>query len=70
MDEAIEEGIISIVPMTGAAMVGARTQNSGGVGYPVSSLKVAPKLLETGMSITSTDVDGVGVKPVTIGAKC
>ena len=57
LDEAIEDEIISIVPMTGAAMVGARTQNSGGVGCPVSSLKVAPKLLETGMSVTSTDMD-------------
>ena len=49
-DEATEDGIISVVPMTRVAMVGVGTQNSGGVGYPVSSLKVAPKLLETGMS--------------------
>ena len=57
LDEATEDEIISVVPMTGAAMVGAETQNSGGVGCPMSSLKVAPKLLETGMSITSTDMD-------------
>ena len=53
----IEDGIVLVVPMTGATVVGARTQNSGGVGYPVSSLKVAPKLLETGMSVTSIDMD-------------
>ena len=57
LDKAIEDGIILVVLVTGAAMVGAGTQNSGGVGCPVSSLKVAPKLLEIGMSITSTDVD-------------
>ena len=56
-NEAIEDGIASVVPMTRAVVVGARTQNSGDVGYPVSSLKVAPKLVETGMSITSTDMD-------------
>ena len=55
-DEATEDGIISVVPVMGAAVVGARALNSGGVGYPMSSLKVAPRLLETGVSITSTDV--------------
>ena len=56
-DKATEDGIVSVIPMIGAAVVGAGTQNSGGVGCPMSSPKVAPKLLETGMSITSTDVD-------------
>ena len=56
-DEAIEDGIISVDLVTGAAVVGARTRNSGGVGYPMSSLKVAPRLLEIGVSITSTDKD-------------
>jgi len=56
-DEATEDEIVSVVLMTGAAVVGARTRNSGSVGYPMSSLKVAPKLLETGMSITSTNMD-------------
>ena len=56
-DEAIEDGIVLVVLVTGAAVVGARTQNSGGVGCPVSSLKVAPRLLEIGVSVTSTDVD-------------
>ena len=57
LDEAIEDGIVSVVPVTGVDMVGGRTQNLGGVGCTVSSLKVAPKLLETGVSITSTDSD-------------
>ena len=56
-NEAIEDAIALVVPMTGAAVVGARTRNSGSVGYPMSSLKVAPRLLETGVSVTSTDVD-------------
>jgi hypothetical protein len=56
-DEATEDGIISVVPVTGAAVVGARTQNSRGVGYPVSSLKVAPKLRETRVSVTNIDLD-------------
>ena len=56
-DEATEDEIVSVVLMTGAAVVGARTRNSGSVGYPMSSLKVAPTLLEIGVSITSTDMD-------------
>ena len=56
-DEATEDGIGSVVPMTGATVVGVGTQNSGDGGWHVSSLKVAPKLLEIGMSVTSTDVD-------------
>ena len=56
-DKATEGGIISIVPVTRVAVVGARTHNSGGVGYPVSSLKVAPRLLKIGVSITSTNMD-------------
>ena len=48
------EGIISI---TGATEVGRDAMNSGGVGYPISSLKVAPKLHETRVSITSTASD-------------
>jgi hypothetical protein len=55
--EATEDGIVSVVRVIGAAMVGAEARNSGGVGYPVSSLKVAPKLWETGVSVTSTESD-------------
>jgi hypothetical protein len=43
--------------MTGVAVVGARALNSGGVGCLVSSLKIAPRLLDTRVSITSTEVD-------------
>ena len=31
-DEAMEDRIISVVPVTGVAMVGARTRSLGGVG--------------------------------------
>jgi hypothetical protein len=55
--EATEDGIVSVVRVIRAAMVGAEAQNSGGVGCPVSSLKVAPKLWETGVSVTSTESD-------------
>ena len=57
LDEATEDRIISVVPVIGAAVVGVGTRNLGGVGCPMSSLKVVPKLLEIGMSVTSTDVD-------------
>ena len=53
-DDATDDESISVVPVTGATMVGIGTRNSGGVGCPVSSLKVAPRLLETGVSVTST----------------
>ena len=56
-NKATEDRIILVVPMTEAAVVGARTWNSDSVGYPVSSLKVAPRLLETRVSVMSTDVD-------------
>ena len=54
-DDATDEGSISVVLVTGATMVGAGTHSSGSVGCPVSSLKVAPRLLETGVSVTSTN---------------
>ena len=54
-DDATDDGSISVVLVIGAAMVGIGTHNSGGVGCPVSSLKVAPRLLETGVSVTSTE---------------
>ena len=43
--------------MIGAAIVGIGTQNSRGVGGPISTLKVAPKLQETGVSVTNKDAD-------------
>ena len=54
-DDATDDGIISVVPVIGATMLGTWTHSSGGVGYPVSSLKVASRLLETGVSVTSTE---------------
>ena len=50
-----DDGIVFVVPVIGATEVGIGTRNSGGVGYPVSSLKVAPRLLETRVSVTSTE---------------
>ena len=56
-NEATEDGRVSVISMTRAAVVGARTQKSRGVGCPMSSLKVAPKLLDTRVSITNIDSD-------------
>ena len=53
--DAIDDGSFSVVPVTGATVEDTGTRNSGGVGYPVSSLKVAPRLLETRVSVTSTE---------------
>ena len=54
-DDATEEGSVSIVPVIGATMEGPGTCRSGGVGYSVNSLNVAPRLLETRVSGTSND---------------
>ena len=54
-DDATDDGSVSVVLVTGATVEDAETRNSGGVGYPISSLKVAPRLLETGVSVTSID---------------
>ena len=54
-DDATDEGKVSIVLVIGATMEGPGTCRSGGVGCPVNSLKVAPRLLETGVSVTSID---------------
>ena len=54
-DDATDDGIVLVVSVIGAAMVGIGTHNSSGVGYPVSSLKVASRLLETGVLVTSTE---------------
>ena len=53
--DATDDGSVSVVPVTRATMEDTGTHNSGGVGYPVSSLKVALRLLETGVSVTSTE---------------
>ena len=54
-DDATEEGSISVVPVIGATVEGLGTCRYGGVGYPVNSLKVAPRLLETIVSGTSSE---------------
>jgi len=68
-DDATYDGSVSVVPVTGATMVGAGTCSSGGVGCPINSLKVAPRLLETGVSVTSNDELLAGVKPICRGVK-
>ena len=50
-------------------MEGLGIRSSGSVGYPINSLKVAPRLLETGVSVTSNEELGAGVKPVCRGVK-
>ena len=54
-DDATNDGSVSVVLVTGATIVGTGTHKSSGVGCPVSSLKVAPRLLETRVSATSTE---------------
>ena len=54
-DEAAEEGSVSVVPVIGATVEGLGTYRYGGVGCPVNSLKVAPRLLEIEVSGTSNE---------------
>ena len=54
-DDATDDGSVSIVLVTRATVVGTGTRNSSGVGCPVSSLKVAPRLLETRVLVTSIE---------------
>ena len=63
-DDATEEGSVSVVSMIGAAIEGPGICRYGGVGYPVNSLKEAPRLLETEVFGTSSDDVCVGVKPI------
>ena len=53
-NDATDDGSFSVVLVTGATVEDTGTRNSSGVGCPVNSLKVAPRLLETGVSVTST----------------
>ena len=69
-DDATKEGSVSIMPVTGAMVVGTGICRSGGVGCPVNSLKEAPRLLDTVVSGTSSDDVSVGVKPVRNGVNC
>ena len=54
-DDATDEGSVSVVPVIGATVEGPKTCRYGGVGYLVNSLKVAPRLLETKVSRTSSE---------------
>ena len=54
-DDTTEEESVSVVPVIGATMEGPGTYRYGGVGYPVDSLKIAPRLLETVVSGTSSE---------------
>jgi len=54
-DDATEEGSISVLSVIGATVEGPVTCRYGGVGCPVNSLKVAPRLLETEVSGTSIE---------------
>ena len=49
-DDATDEGSVSVVPIIGATVKGLGTCSSGGVGCPINSLKVAPRLLVTRVS--------------------
>ena len=53
-DDATEDRSISIVPIIGATIEGPRTCKYGRVGYPVNSLNIVPRLLETEVSGTSS----------------
>ena len=63
-DDATEEESVSIVSVTGATIEGPRTCRYGGVGYPINSLKEAPRLLDTVVSSTSSEDISAGVKPI------
>jgi hypothetical protein len=54
-DDATEEGCVFVNLVIGATMEGPRTCRYGRVGYPINSLKVAPRLLETVVSSTSSE---------------
>ena len=54
-DDATDEGSVSVVLVIGATVEGPETCKYGGVGCPVNSLKVAPRLLEIEVSGTSNE---------------
>jgi hypothetical protein len=63
-DDAIEEESISVVLVIGATIEGPGTYRYGGIGYPINSLKEAPRLLDTMVSGTSSEGVSYGVKPI------
>ena len=54
-DDATEEGSVSVVPVIDATIEGPETCRYGRVDCPVNSLNVAPRLLETEVSGTSSE---------------
>ena len=54
-DDATKEGSTSVVLVIGATVEGPGTCRYGGVGYPVNSLKDAPRLLDTIVSSASSE---------------
>ena len=54
-NDATKEGSVSVVPVIGATMEGLGTCRYSGVGYPINSLNVAPRLLDTKISGTSSE---------------
>ena len=54
-DDATDDGSVSVVLVIGATVEGPGTCRSSGVGYPINSLKEAPRLRETGVSGISMD---------------
>ena len=63
-DNATKEGSVSVVSIIDATIEGPGTCKYGRVGCPVNSLKVAPRLLGTEVSGTSSEDVSAGVKPV------
>ena len=63
-NDATEEGSVSVIAVIGAAVEGPGTCRYEGVGFPVNSLKEAPRLLETEVSGSSSDDVSAGVKPI------
>ena len=54
-DDATEEGSVSVVKVIDATVKGPRICRYGGVSCLINSLKVAPRLLETIVSGTSSE---------------
>ena len=54
-DDAIKEGNVYVILIIGATVEGPGTCKYGEVGCSINSLKVAPRLLETEVSDTSSE---------------
>ena len=63
-DDATELGSLCVITAMGAVVEGPAACICGGVGIPINSLKVAPRLLEIDVSGTNSEADWSGVKPV------